>query len=172
MDRELFETLLGRTPLMAGMDTGARGDLVDRFVAHPFTAGEPILRAGSSGRHLGVVVEGRALVQARREARAFTVETLEAGAVFGEMAFFDGQLSRTADVIGATQGVAALLPFAEYQLLARDAHPAAEVLEKAILDLLAHRIQTTDDQLAALLSASRAGSFFPSLRRWFRSRRA
>lgn len=167
-----FRMLLGRTPLLAGVAADARQELVDAFLAHPFEAGEPILQAGAGGRTLGVLVEGRACVQARRDDRAFTVEVLEAGALFGEIAFFDADQPRTADVVAETRGVAALLPYAEYQHLVRVENPAAAVLEKAVLDVLAARIQATDAKLAELLDANRRGSFFTALRRLFGPRSA
>lgn len=167
-----FRTLLARTPLLAGVAADARQGLVDAFLPHPFEAGEPILQAGRSGRTLGVLVEGRALVQARRDDQAYTVEALEPGALFGEIAFFDADQARTADVVGETRGVAALLPYAEYQHLVRVENPAAAVLEKSVLDLLARRIQTTDAKLAELLDANRRGTFRSALRRLFGPRSA
>jgi CRP-like cAMP-binding protein len=172
MDASQFQTLLGRTPLLAGVAADARDGLLQAFLPHPFAAGEPIVRAGSEGRYLGVLVEGRALVQARREDHAWTVEVLEAGAVFGEISFFDAQQARTADVVGDTAGVAALLPYADYQHLVRVESPAAEVLEKRVLDLLAARIKVTDGKLAELLVANRQGTFRSALRRMFGGRRA
>jgi CRP-like cAMP-binding protein len=165
MQRTQFETLLKRSPLLAGVDPVAREQLSARFLAHPFQAGEPILRAGDPGRHLGVLLEGSALVQARRDDRAYTVELLETGRVFGEMAFFDPQSPRTADVVGTMAGVAALLPWSVYEELVRAGDPAAEVLERAVLDILSRRLASTNERLGELLEATRQGTFMSTLRR-------
>lgn len=164
MQRTDFETALKQTSLLAGLDAPTRDALATRFVAFSFGAGEPIMRAGDEGRHLGVVLQGSAVVQARREDRAFTVELLEPGRVFGEIAFFDAQSPRTADIVGTSPGVVALLPFGAYAELVRLGDPGAEVLEKNVLNLLGQRIQTTNDTLADLLEATRRGTFLDTLR--------
>ncbi len=172
MDRAHFDALLLRTPLLSSMDIDAREGLAPRFLYQPFQPGEPILRAGDPGRHLAIMLDGTAAVQARQDDQAYTVDVMEPGAVFGEIAFFDPQSTRTADVIGRTAGVVALLPWAAYEELARRGDPAAEVLEKAVLDLLAKRIQRINDRLAELLEATRDGSWLAALRRFIGVRRS
>ena len=107
------------------------------------------------------------MVQARRADHAFTLEKLEAGRVFGEMAFFDSQSPRTADIIGTSHGTAALLPFHAYAEMVRQEDTGAAILEKNVLDLLGQRIQATNDALAELLEATGRDSFRDTLRRWF-----
>jgi len=171
MDRTTFEASLMRSPLLSGLDAESRASLVKRFVAFPFQAGEPIIRAGDAGRHLGVLIDGMAVVQARRQDRAFTVEMLEPGRVFGEIAFFDAQSPRTADIVGTTNGTAALLTFQSYAELVRLQDPGAAILEKNVLDLLGRRIQATNDKLAELLEATQRGTFLDTLRRLLGGRR-
>lgn len=170
MDRTAFESALMRSPLLSGMDAESRASVVQRFIAFPFKAGEPIIRAGDDGRHLGVLIEGSAVVQARRDSRAFTVEMLEPGRVFGEIAFFDSQSPRTADIVGTSNGTAALLTFRSYAELVRLQDPAATVLEKNVLDMLGRRIQATNQTLAELLEATRKGTFLDTLRQFFGGR--
>jgi len=165
MNRIHFNNALKRSSLLAGMEATTRDALVSRFVAYQFESGEPIIRAGDEGRHLGVIIAGAAVVQARRKDRAFTVEILEPGRVFGEIAFFDAQSSRTADIVGTSKGTAALLSFDVYADLVRLGDPSAEVLEKNVLDLLGRRIKATNDKLAELLEATRKGTFLDTLRR-------
>lgn len=159
--------MLTRTPLFSGLEPDARETLASCFTPHAFERQELLFRAGDGGRYLGVLLEGKALVQARLDDRAFTVEVLEPGAVFGEIAFFDPQMSRTADVIGDTRGLAALLPYSEYHQLVRAESPAAEALERQVLSLLARRLKSTDDKLAELLQATRQGGFLKALGRLF-----
>ncbi len=165
MNRINFNNELKRSTLLAGMDATTRDSLIGRFEAYEFQPGEPIIRAGDVGRHLGVLIAGTAVVQARREDRAFTVEILEPGRVFGEIAFFDAQSTRTADIVGTSKGSAALLSYDVYADLVRMGDPGAEVLEKNVLDLLGRRIQATNDKLAELLEATRKGTFLDTLRR-------
>jgi CRP-like cAMP-binding protein len=171
MDRIPFESALTRSPLFSGMQAASRASVVKHFVALPFLAGDPIIRAGDPGRHLGVLVSGAAAVQARRHEHAFTVELLDPGRVFGEIAFFDAQSTRTADIVGIESGTAALLTFQSYADLVRDQDPAATVLEKNILDLLGRRIHATNQTLAELLESTQRGTFLDTLRQLFGGRR-
>lgn len=167
MERSGFDTLLAQSSLFAGLGVHGRDSLLRCFSPLAFDAGDPLIRAGDVGRTMGVVLTGRAVVQAREGDRAFTVERLEAGAVFGEMSFFDPEALRAADVIGDEPGVAALLPFAGYAALARDGSAGAAALEKNVLELLAKRVQSTDGRLAELLESTKQGTFMSTLRRFF-----
>ena len=166
MERAHFDALLLRTPLLSRMDLSARELLGPRFSQHTFAAGEPVLRSGDAGRHLGVVIEGAVSVQARQDDRAYVVDRLEEGAIFGEIAFFDAGSNRTADIVGETAGTVGLLPWTAYEEIASRGDPAAEILEKAVLDLLTRRIQSVNVNLADLLEATRDGSWMASLRRF------
>lgn len=166
MQRANFDAILRRTPLLAGMDLGSRDRLTSSFIPLPFAEGEAILRAGAPGRHLAIVLEGRAVVHARKNDHAYKVDVLGPGDLFGEIAFFDAGSRRTADVIGETAGVVALLPWSTYAALTHAGDPAGEVLEKAVLDLLSRRTQRINDTLGDLLEATRDGSWLAALRRF------
>jgi len=166
MKRPLFDALLSRSPLLSGMDLASRDRLVPCFDPRPFTDADRILKVGSSGRILGVLLEGHLEVQAREDDQVFTVDVLGPGDIFGEISFFDGQSPRTADVVGRDDGLVALLPWDEYDALARLEDPAVEVLEKAVLDLLARRIQKINGTLDDLLVANRDSSWLGALRRF------
>jgi len=144
--------------------------LSSEFSTQKFTRGEAIIRAGDSGRALGVILEGHAAVVARQEDQVFRLATLPAGTIFGEISFFDAQSPRTADVIGVTDGVAALLPATAYERFVAEGHAAAELLEKNVLHILAGRIQGTNNTLAELLH-SRGGGLLAGLARFFRGDR-
>jgi CRP-like cAMP-binding protein len=62
-------------------------------------------------------------------------------------------------------GVAALLPWSVYEELVRAGDPAAEVLERAVLDILSRRLASTNERLGELLEATRQGTFMSTLRR-------
>jgi len=170
MNQASFESALMRAPLLAGMATETRASIVTLFQPFSFDEGSPIVRAGDSGRYLGVLISGSAVVQARREERAFTVEFLEPGRIFGEIAFFDPQSPRTADIIGTAEGVAAMLAFQDYARLVEQESEAAAMLEKNVLDLLGRRIHATNETLGELLEATRRGTFLDSIRSFFGGR--
>ena len=148
------------------MDLASRDRLVPCFDPHRFAEGDRILTTGSTGRVLGVLLEGHLEVQARDGDQVFTVDVLSPGHIFGEISFFDGQSPRTADVVGQDDGLVALLPWPEYDALSRLEDPAVEVLEKAVLDLLARRIQKINGTLDDLMAATRDGSWLGALRRF------
>ncbi len=168
MDRRQFELALAQTPLLSALDPADREALLPRFRPHGFEEGAPLLRSGDPGRHLGILLSGTAAVQARLDDRAYTLEILEAGALFGEIAFFDLEMPRTADVIATSPGTAALLPFTAYSNLVEARDPAAAILEKAVLDTLCVRFQTTSEKLGELLEGSRKGGFLETFRSFFR----
>jgi hypothetical protein len=52
--------------------------------------------------------------------------------------------------LGTMAGVAALLPWSVYEELVRAGDPAAEVLERAVLDILSRRLASTNERLGEL----------------------
>jgi len=167
---QVVHRLLHASKLFAGMPQEIRDELSSQFSTHTFTPGDVIIRAGDTGRSLGVILEGQAAVVARKEDQVFRVATLPIGSLFGEVNFFDAQSQRTADIVGVTDGVAALLPSQIYERFAADGHAAAELLEKNVLHILAGRIQGTNNTLAELLQR-RGGGLLAGLARFFRGDR-
>ena len=66
-----------------------------------FPAGTALVRAGETGRYLLILVAGEVEVVADGRRGRRRLATLGAGAVIGEMAFFDGR-PRSADVTATT----------------------------------------------------------------------
>lgn len=166
-EEESFEPLLRATPLLAGLDRAAQDSLVWRFRAHSFGPGEALIRAGDPGRDLFVLLDGFAEVYARAGDRRYLVAILEPGSIIGEIAFFDREAVRTADVVGATRGVAAVLPREVYDELLEDRHPAAESLERSVLQAVSLRMQFTNETLAELLDTHKSGGLLSQLARMF-----
>ncbi|RME26128.1 MAG: cyclic nucleotide-binding domain-containing protein [Deltaproteobacteria bacterium] len=162
-----IETLLRRAPLLAGLDRAAQDSLLWRFRALPFDAGDAIITAGGSGSDLVLLLEGFAEVYAPSGDSRYLVAILEPGSIIGEIAFFDPQQERTADVIGATRGMAAVLPRSVYDELLEEESPAAESLERAVLQAVSLRMQYTNETLAELLDTHRSGSLLSHLARLF-----
>jgi CRP/FNR family transcriptional regulator len=167
MEQSQLSAHLAAAPLLSTLSPDARASAIQRFVARPFVKGQSLLRAGDQGRALGLLLTGSALIQARRDDRAFTVEVLEPGQLFGELAFFDPASARTADVIGSADGVAAMLSYTAYEAMLAEGDPAVEQIEKAVLELVGNRIQATSARMAELLQANQRGDLFSTIRRLF-----
>ena len=86
---------------------GATGEewqiLVREIGAHAFEAGEDLIAAGDPGDAFYILIEGRVQVVAPALFGTRIVATIEAGSVFGEIAFLDGG-TRTATVRAITGG--------------------------------------------------------------------
>jgi len=69
--------------------------------------------------------------------------------------------------VGATAGMAATLPRTVYDELLVEQHPAAESLERAVLQAVSMRMQYTTETLAELLDTHKTGGLLSSLAEMF-----
>ena len=162
-----FLELLIRSPLLSEMDDACRQALALRFEVRPFSKDQVLMAAGSSGRELVEVLAGTADVHAVEGEHRFRVAVLEPGSLVGELAFFDADAPRSAEVTGTSEGILAALPHTAYQALAAERHPAAAALEKAIMAHTARRLRRTNQRLSMLLDAHRTGTLVDALGRIF-----
>jgi CRP-like cAMP-binding protein len=162
-----FRELLLRSPLLSEMDEASQHALALRFEVRPFSAGQMLMAAGSEGRELLEVLAGTADVRAVEGEHRFRVAVLEPGSLIGELAFFDADAPRSAEIIGTSEGILAALPHTAYQSLAAERHPAAAALEQAIMAHTARRLRRTNQRLSMLLDAHRTGSLVDALGRIF-----
>ena len=86
---------LAPVPLFAGASTADLEKLSHWFEVETFHAGHIVTREHQSGYAFYVLSDGRA----HAEHQGTTINTLEPGSVFGEMAFFDPHGRRQADVV-------------------------------------------------------------------------
>ena len=100
-----------------------------------FSPGETVLVAGEPDRSLYVLTEGTVEAIVTRKSGSKRTTVMEAGSLFGEVAFFDGG-ARSAAVRGVTNGELLRLSFERFESLATD-HPA---LGRALLLDLGVRI--------------------------------
>ena len=113
--------------------TGFGADELDRLAKiareKRMRRGEMLMRAGDAGLCMMIVMTGEArVVLAGESGQEHVINTLGPGAVFGEIALFDGQ-PRTADVIASTNGkVLVIERAAVLRLLARDPSFAQSVI--------------------------------------------
>jgi CRP-like cAMP-binding protein len=142
-----WRALLGKSKLFAGFEA----EELDRFLAQArerkMRRGEVLLRAGDPGDSMMAILLGEVRIMlADAQGRDQMINTLGAGAVFGEMALFDGK-PRSADVVAATNGRLLMIERGPVQaLLANDARFAGRVIE-----ILCGRLRDTLVQLDAML---------------------
>jgi CRP-like cAMP-binding protein len=152
---DIIETLT-RSELLADMTVEQRRDLALRFEVRPFSSGQTLIAAGGEGRSLMELLAGTANVFVREDGHRYKIAHLEPGNIAGEGAFFSGD-SRGADVVGASEGMVAVLPYAAYKTLAAENKPAAMALERAVLVHLERRVLETNARLSALLASRERG---------------
>lgn len=157
------DELLRLTPLFRSLERGVQDELLRRVTWKNFQEGEVLLSTGEPGRSLLILLRGKVEVQAREGSTMFRVALLESGAFFGEMAFFDPAAARTAHVVGRAAGVVANLPHEAYAALARTNPAAAANVEKAILAVLADRLEETNRTMAQLMDSYRSSGLQSAL---------
>jgi CRP-like cAMP-binding protein len=142
-----WRALLGKAPLFAGFQAADLDLLLAQARERKMRRGEALIRAGDPGESMMVILAGEVRVMlADAEGRDQIINTLGAGAVFGEMALFDGR-PRSADVVAATNG----------QLLVIERGPVKRLLESdprfaaQVIDILCGRLRATLVQLDAML---------------------
>ena len=162
---DMIEMLL-RSTLLAHMEEDMRQDLALRFETRPFTAGQTLIAAGAEGRALIEILAGTADVFVRDGDHRYKVAQLEAGAIAGEGAFFDGT-PRTADIIGSSEGIVAVMPWSAYISLVHDRKLAADALEQAVIGHLTRRLNETNARLSALIDARQTDGFKSTFQRLF-----
>jgi len=114
-------------------------------VGKEYCDGEVIFEEGGSGDCMYIVQSGQVRISRKTGSQDFTIATLQAGDIFGEMAIFDG-LPRSATA--AAQGEARVLSMDRKRLFAtisRDPTVAFKVLEAA-----SKRIRKLNDEVMKL----------------------
>jgi len=112
-----------------------------------YAKGETIIREGSQGSWVYLILEGEVKVK-KLAARGFvTVDTLKEGEIFGEMVLWQlGKVARTASVIAETKVKVALL---DTQLLLKEYESVSPRL-KSLFESLIHRLTVTTQRAVKL----------------------
>ena len=110
-------------------------------------AGLAVLQAGEEDRGLYLITEGTLGVRLPRGESAF--KTIEAPAVVGEMAFFDG-LPRSATLVAETEVEAVRIDPAALDRLAAEEPELARALLLDLARILALRLRMATDVIAEL----------------------
>jgi CRP/FNR family transcriptional regulator, cyclic AMP receptor protein len=116
-----LEQQLGSVPLLAGLDQRIRRRLAETGKRRTYGPDEEIVREGSTGTALYIVLSGTARVVRGGE----TLGEVVAGDFFGELALIE-EHPRSASVIAATETECLLFPAWEFTALLEE-HPEIAV---------------------------------------------
>lgn len=140
--REDKTALLGRLSLFASLTPQELSQVADLAVPRHWQAGEIVFREGDRGNSCYVVESGRVRICRTSGGRTITLAELRPGAMFGELAMFDGEVrSATVEALEDTTAVA-LLSADVRRLLMR--HPEVAV---KMLSGLASRLRAANEQV-------------------------
>ena len=152
----LTEADTTRIPLFQDMTPGERQSVLGRLEAETYGRGETILREGKSTQILWVIVGGRCeVVKARKNGGDQQLAVLEAGAVFGEMSFFN-PAPHSASVRTLTEVEVARLSRESFEGLFASGCSAAFRLTANTARILAERLLRMDDWICDLVERPEA----------------
>lgn len=147
--------LLYDSPLFRSMEAEVQEHLAQRAKYLSFRKDERILKAGEPGGALLVLLSGSAEVYVRDGSSRLRIAVVSPGDLLGEISFFAPDVARTADVVGHEPGVVAELAVELYHELARVRPHAAAAIEKAVLAVLADRLEATNALIAPMMDRYR-----------------
>lgn len=129
-----LEQQLASVPLLAGLDARIRRRLAETGKRRTYTAGEEIVREGSTGTALYIVLRGTAHVQRGGE----MLGEVKAGDFFGELALIE-EHPRSATVAAATEVECLLFPAWEFSALLGEHPEIAVPIMRALIARLHRR---------------------------------
>jgi CRP/FNR family cyclic AMP-dependent transcriptional regulator len=129
-----LEQQLGTVPLLAGLDPRTRRRLAETGKRRTYGPDEEIVREGSTGTALYIVLSGTARVVRGGE----TLGQVRAGDFFGELALIE-EHPRSASVIAATETECLLFPAWEFTALLEEHPDIAVPIMKALIARLHRR---------------------------------
>ncbi len=116
-----LEQQLASVPLLAGIEGRVRRRLAEIGKRRTYAADETIVREGSTGTALYIVLRGRARVERETE----TIGQLAAGDFFGELALIE-EHPRSATIVATEETDCLLFPAWEFTALLEE-HPEIAV---------------------------------------------
>jgi CRP/FNR family cyclic AMP-dependent transcriptional regulator len=129
-----LEQQLGTVPLLAGLDPRTRRRLAETGKRRTYGPDEEIVREGSTGTALYIVLSGTARVVRGGE----TLGQVRAGDFFGELALIE-EHPRSASVIAATETECLLFPAWEFTALLEEHPDIAVPIMRALIARLHRR---------------------------------
>lgn len=128
-----LETQLASVPLLAGLDDRVRRRLAQIGKRRTYAAGETIVKEGSTGTALYVLLSGRVRV----ERGGGQVGELGPGDFFGELALIEEE-PRSASVIAVDETECLLFPAWEFRALLDEQPQIAVAIMRALIERI-HR---------------------------------
>ena len=145
---------LPKSPLFDLLNPTQRRELPGLMESQAYPAGATILAEGSRTGCLWVVARGMCeVVKNAEDGRTHVLAVLEAGGVFGEMAFYSTD-SHAASVRCVTEVEVLKLTEARYAELERTAPAVAYGVARAIIAVLSDRLRRMDEWTGHLLGQS------------------
>jgi CRP/FNR family transcriptional regulator, cyclic AMP receptor protein len=129
-----LEQQLASVPLVAGLDSRIRRRLAETGKRRTYGPGEEIVREGSTGTALYIVLSGNARVQRGGEA----LGEVKAGDFFGELALIE-EHPRSATVVADTEVECLLFPAWEFSALLGEHPEIAVPIMRALIARLHRR---------------------------------
>lgn len=129
-----LEQQLASVPLLAGLDGRIRRRLAETGKRRSYAPDEEIVREGSTGTALYIVLSGNARVVRGGE----QIGEVKAGDFFGELALIE-EHPRSASVIAATETECLLFPAWEFSALLGEHPEIAVPIMKALIGRLHRR---------------------------------
>lgn len=129
-----LEQLLASVPLTAGLEARTRRRLAEVGKRRSYQADEVIVREGSTGTALYIILHG----SARVEREGGTIGQLSAGDFFGELALIE-EHPRSATVVAATPTECLLFPAWEFTALLNEHPEVAVPIMRALIARLHRR---------------------------------
>jgi CRP/FNR family transcriptional regulator len=129
-----LEQQLASVPLLAGLDARIRRRLAETGKRRTYAEGEEIVREGSTGTALYIVLNGTARVVRGGEA----IGEVRAGDFFGELALIE-EHPRSASVVAATETECLLFPAWEFTALLEEHPEIAVPIMRALIGRLHRR---------------------------------
>ena len=128
-----LEAQLASVPLLAGLDDRVRRRLAQIGKRRTYAADEAIVKEGTTGTALYVILSGRVRV----ERGASQVGELGAGDFFGELALIEEE-PRSASVIAVDETECLLFPAWEFRALLEEQPQIAVAIMRALIERI-HR---------------------------------
>lgn len=125
---------LASVPLLAGLEDRVRRRLAEIGKRRSYDADETIVREGSTGTALYIVLSGKARVEREGEA----LGTLAAGDFFGELALIE-EHPRSATVVASERTECLLFPAWEFTALLNEHPEVAVPIMRALIARLHRR---------------------------------
>ncbi len=137
------ERLLGKSFVFEALDSQARQELASFAFVKRYKSGETIFTMGATGQSMMAIAEGAVRVSMLTpSAREITLNDLQAGDVFGEIALLDGG-ERSATVKALTN--CTLIVVERRSLL--DVLQRNPQLSIHLIELLCHRVRRSDQRM-------------------------